>query len=215
MKNKYKWLIAIVGWFGLALQLYLLLSISNNKSAVEKLINYFSYFTILTNLLVAFGITISLTKPNSNLGKFFSKSGTESALTVYILGVGVIYFFLLRNLYDLNGWNLVADTVLHTIIPFLFLLYWIFFVPKGQLYWKNGFRWLLYPFVYLVYVLIRGFIDCFYPYPFANVNKLGYGKALTNGFWILIFFLVLGLILIAIDSAIKEFGQRKKAVPTK
>jgi hypothetical protein len=209
MKNKYKSAVAIIGWFGLVLQLYLMLATVNEKSAVQKIINYFSYFTILTNIIVAFSLTVSLLSPSSKMGNFFSSPYTESAITVYIIIVGIIHFFLLRNLADLKSWNMVADTILHKIIPMLYAFYWVKFVTKDKLHWKDSMQWLLYPVIYLFYVLVRGFIDCFYPYPFADVGKLGYSKALMNGILIIASFWILGLVLIFINNLmIKKSSQK-------
>ncbi|MFZ5976285.1 MULTISPECIES: Pr6Pr family membrane protein [unclassified Hydrotalea] len=33
--------------------------------------------------------------------------------------------------------------------------------------------WLIYPLLYLVYILIRGSFSGFYPYPFVNVLQIG------------------------------------------
>jgi len=205
-KSIFRGLIIIVAWFGLLVQLYLTVTTDSGKSVFEKLVNYFSYFTILTNTLVAFGTTMSLLLPRSEIGKFFAQPHTESALTVYIVIVAIIHFLFLREVVELQGWNVLSDFVLHTVVPALYLIYWIFFVPKGELRWQDALQWLVYPFVYFVYVLIRGFIDNFYPYPFANVDQLGYGRALTNGAWIILSFFVLGLILVFID----RFMQKEK-----
>ena len=208
-KRFYRGAIVIVAWFGLVLQLYLMLKNNADRSVLQNLVNFFSYFTILTNILVALATTFSLLIPQTELGKFFSKPFTESALTVYIVMVGVIHFLLLRNIVELKGSDLLADTILHTVMPVLYLLYWLIFVPKGELRWRDSLQWLLFPFMYFMYVLIRGFIDCFYPYPFANVDQLGYAKALMNGGWVLFSFFICGLILSFMDGAIQKSQSRK------
>ncbi|MGC1647719.1 MAG: hypothetical protein WA741_18005, partial [Candidatus Sulfotelmatobacter sp.] len=56
---------AILTWLGLALQCYLTvtLSISIGKTLVAGLISFFSYFTILTNLLAAVVLSCSARAP--------------------------------------------------------------------------------------------------------------------------------------------------------
>ena len=83
-----------------------------------------------------------------------------------------MYNLVLRFLWDPQGWQLVADELLHTVIPLLFLLYWFLFVKRRNLYWKDAFLWLIYPFVYLLYVFFRGAITGLYPYPFIDVPAL-------------------------------------------
>ena len=59
-------LIAIAGWFALASQLYLIIQ-NRVVSVAETIIRYFSFFTILTNLIVAICVTVLLLKPKSEL----------------------------------------------------------------------------------------------------------------------------------------------------
>ncbi len=57
-----------------------------------------------------------------------------------------------------------------------------------------------------VFALIRGAIDRWYPYPypFADVNSLGYGRVIVNAFWIsvLLFAFAMG----ALDQALPRPG---------
>ena len=127
-KRIYMGVMAVIGWFGILLQLYLMMKNVNNKGFLEKLINFFSYFTILTNIFVAISLTTSLLNNLSGWGKFFSRPFSESALTVYIVIVGVIHYLFLQEVVELRGWNMLADTILHKIMPLLYAAYWIFFV---------------------------------------------------------------------------------------
>ena len=81
----------------------------------------------------------------------------------------------------------------------MFLLFWIFFVPKGTLRWSQPLFWLVYPLLYVSYCLIRGALTGFYPYPFVDVTLLGYPKALLNTVLLLAGFWVVGLIVVAFD----------------
>lgn len=67
-----------------------------NASVVETIIRFFSFFTILTNLLVALCFTFLLTKSSSALRSFFYRKSTLTAVTVYILIVGLVYNLILR-----------------------------------------------------------------------------------------------------------------------
>ena len=193
---------AIIGWFAILLQLYLLIE-NRRLSLPATIVQFFSYFTILTNIIVAVHFTVLLLKKRTYDKGWFINPKTSTAITVYIVIVGVVYNLVLRPLWDPQGWQLVADELLHTIIPILFLLYWLIFVNRRNLHWKDAFLWLLYPFIYLVFVLLRGSITSLYPYPFIDVMALGYNKVLLNcGILFLVFFL-LSLLFIAI-------GRRNK-----
>lgn len=196
-------IIAILGWFALVVQFYLQIT-SGFASKPELLIRFFSYFTILTNLLIAVCSTVLVLSSNSSFYKFFQKQQTLTALTIYIVVVGITYNAILRSIWDPQGMQRVVDELLHLIIPILFLLYWLIFVKKDQLYYKNVFPWLLYPFIYAVLAFIRGAFSGFYPYPFIDADKLGWSKALQNAGLLTLFFLVLSLLFIALGRMISK-----------
>jgi hypothetical protein len=189
--------IAVLGWFALVSQLYLIIQ-NRVVSVAETIVRYFSFFTILTNLIVAVCVTVLLLKPNSKWGTWFSKSTTLTAITVYITIVGVVYNVILRFLWKPQGLQYVTDELLHTIIPLLFILYWFLFVPKKGLQYKQFLPWLIYPLLYVIYTAIHGAISGYYPYPFINVTELGYGKVMINTGGLLLAFSILSLFLIAI-----------------
>ena len=55
--------IVVIGWFALLAQLYLIIQ-NRVVSVGETIIRYFSFFTILTNLIVAVCVTVLLLKPD-------------------------------------------------------------------------------------------------------------------------------------------------------
>ena len=57
--------------------------------------------------------------------------------------------------------------------------------------------WLIYPAVYLVYILARGAISAVYPYPFVDVSLLGYRGVLVNTVVFTLIFVGLGLLAVA------------------
>jgi len=192
-------ILVVLGWFALLAQLYLILQ--NGKGAVaEIIIRYFSFFTILTNLIVALCATVLLLKPKSGWGEFFSKPSTLTAITVYITIVGMVYNVILRFLWQPQGLQFITDELLHTLIPVLFIILWLLYVPKSGLKYKNASPWLIYPFVYIIYIAIRGEISSEYPYPFIDVGQLGYSKVLINSAGLVIAFLGLSLFLIAVGK---------------
>jgi hypothetical protein len=192
-------IIAIVGWFAVFLQLYLII-LNRAASLPETIVRFFSFFTIQTNILVAICFTFLWLKPKSKWGLFFSKPKNTTAITLYITIVGLVYNAILRFLWAPTGSQKVADELLHSVIPILVLLYWILFVPKKALEFKNIFPWLIFPTVYLVYTLIRGAFFSFYPYPFVDVILLGYNSVLLNSFFMLLAFLFLGTLFIGIGK---------------
>ncbi|MBS1750412.1 MAG: Pr6Pr family membrane protein [Bacteroidetes bacterium] len=188
--------IALLGWFALIIQFYINIT-SGVANITELVTRYFSFFTILTNLLVAICCTCIVFIPQKRLGIFFLKPQTLTAITVYILIVGIIYNIILRFLWQPAGIQKLVDELLHSVIPVLFLLYWWFAVNKRDLKWKQILPWLIYPLVYLIYILIRGSYSGFYPYPFVNVKEHGMVSVIQNSIGITLAFIFVGIILIA------------------
>lgn len=196
-------IIIALGWFAIIGQFCIL--IENRVAPIpETIIRFFSFFTILTNILVAISCMILLFSGNSVPGKFLSKKSTLGAITVYITVVGIIYNSILRFLWKPEGLQWIVDELLHTVVPILFLLLWIFFIPKSDLKFKSVFAWLLYPLIYLLFILTRGSFSGFYPYPFIDVSELGYERTFVNSAGMMLVFLFFSFLFIAIDRYIKK-----------
>ena len=134
----------ILGWFALKGQFYLIIK-NRTTSVPETIIRFFSYFTILTNILVAVCSTVLLLNAKKGSNNFFSKSGTITAIAINIAIVGIIYNIILRALWKFEEFQWMVNEILHLIIPLLFIILWLVFIPKGKLPLKSVLAWLLYP----------------------------------------------------------------------
>ena len=186
----------ILGWVALVLQYALVLTGTLGADPITRSINFFSYFTILTNILAALALTLPWLAPQSAPGEFFSRPTVRTAITTYIIIVMTIVYFVLRHLTNLQGWDFVADVLLHYFMPVLFVIDWLFLVPKQTLKMKDSLGWLAFPVIYLVWTFIHGTYSGFYPYPFLNTSELGITRVLLNEAGLLAIFLVLGFILV-------------------
>lgn len=195
----YLGLLSVTAWFALIFQFYLHIN-SEVASHAELLVRFFSYFTIDSNLMVAICATVIFLLPKTAIGTFFKKPSVITAITVYITVVALIYNTVLRFLWVLSGWSSVLNELLHVVIPLLFLIYWIYFVPKQLLKWGNIWGWLAFPLVYICFVLVRGNYASFYPYPFLNITKLGLQQVILNCIFITLLFLTLFLAFVAIGK---------------
>lgn len=194
--------VAILAWAGVAIQLYIIIS-NRVVSIPETIVRYFSYFTILSNILVALSTTYILLKPDSRFGRFFSRPNVVAAITLYITVVGITYNAVLRSLWNPKGLEMVGDELTHLIVPLSFLIYWLIFVPKGELKWKDSFPWLIYPVFYFSWVIIFGGLSGFYPYFFVNVTELGHTKVFFNSGMLVIGFFLLSFLFIGLDKLMK------------
>lgn len=188
-------IIAVLGWFAIILQLIIMLQ-SKAAATGELITRFFSFFTIDTNLAVAFCSTMLLTtgiRPG-----FFKKQHTIAAIAVYISIVCLVYNIILRWLWQPTGIQALVDELLHLVVPGLFVAFWLIAVPKDELKWKNAFAWMIYPAIYGTIVLIRGKLSGFYPYPFIDASDLGWNQTIINTIAFVFIFLFAGLIFIAI-----------------
>lgn len=192
---------AVLGWAGLGIQLYLIFfaRLSVGASLLGGLVSFFSYFTVITNTLVAVVLTCAVTDRESAARRWFVQPWVSSGIAVSIAVVGLAYSILLRHLWHPQGWQFIADELLHDVMPLLFLAYWWVCVPKGSLRLKHLPLWLIYPLVYFAYALLRGHLLGAYAYPFIDVALLGYPQVFVNAGGILAGFVLIALLVIGID----------------
>jgi hypothetical protein len=192
---------ALLGWAGLSIQLYLILlgRWELGASLLGGLVNCFSFFTVLTNTLVAVVLSFELTHRDSAARRWFLGPAVRSGIAVSIALVGLAYSLLLRHLWQPEGWQFIADELLHDVMPVLFIGYWWFCVPKGSLRLRHIGLWILYPLVYFGYILLRGNLLAAYPYPFIDVATLGYPQVLINAGGILAGFVGIALGVVGLD----------------
>ena len=188
--------VALLAWAGLAIQFHATLAATG--SVAETLWILIRFFTILTNLLVALTFTALA------LGKTVS-SFWLGGVTLAIILVGIIYMLLLRGLLELSGGAVVADNILHKIIPVAVPLYWLAFATKGQLKPSAPLLWMLYPLAYLAYAMARGAAEGAYAYPFIDVGSLGVAQVAINVAAIAAGFVACGFGLVLLD---RSLGQR-------
>lgn len=190
--------IAIIGQFALMIQ-------NRQTNITETIIRFFSFFTILTNILVALYFTsrISIFK-NTSLSRL-SNSGNLTALTTFILVVGLVYQIILRGTWQPTGLQKIIDELLHSVLPFFVLLYWFKFADTNDLIFKNIKIWLWYPIGYFLYIIIRGHFSNFYPYPFVNVIEIGYSQVYINAVIVSLFFLFIMVTLIFIGNKTRKY----------
>jgi len=190
--------ITVVSWFALIAQFELMME-NRVVPVPETTIRFVSFFTILTNSLVA----LFFTARSLNL-KFTYTTGLLTAVTVYIFMVGIVYQFLLRHLFHFTGLQWVVDELLHTINPLLVLLYWYFYEKKDAVKYSQTKSWLIYPLVYCIYTIIHGRYSGFYPYPFVDVTKIGFQRTLINCGLLILFFMFIALLFVAIGNRIAK-----------
>lgn len=195
MKNIITGSIALILWFAVITQ-YSLMIDNRIASITETSIRFFSFFTILTNSLCAIYFTVLLLQKPKSLNKLVVSHGTLTALMVYIFVVGLVYQVILRHVWEPQGMQRVVDELLHSINPLLVLFFWLKYEIHTHLKYQQLLSWLIFPLIYLVYILIRGHFSHFYPYPFVDVDIIGLSAVLINSAGMLFGFILVSLLFI-------------------
>lgn len=198
--------VALVAWSGMLLQFYVSAGLMRGNGHGWPLIvaRYFSYFTVLTNALVAVTTTVPLVAPASAAGRFFSRASVRAAVASYIALVGIAYSLLLRHVWNPQGLALVSDRIQHDLVPILYVLLWVVFDPKSALRWTDVVRWMIYPAVYVAFALVQGAMSGFYPYYFIDVTKLGLLGALGGVARLFLAFLVTALVVLGASRLVSR-----------
>lgn len=194
---------ALLGWATLGIQFY------QNCQAAGSLLGgldvFFSYFTVLSNILEALVLTCAVTSGDSTARRFFLLPSVQGGTLVSVVLVAAVYNLLLRVPWSTEEFQWVPDELMHDVMPVLFLFYWWFYVTKGLLQWRYVRPWVIYLLVYFVCILVRGRLTDSYPYPFIEVGALGYSRAFINAGAVLLGFVWVSLAVIAVD---RWRGQR-------
>jgi hypothetical protein len=183
---------AALGLAALALQLMLTLALVSSQGGTVLLgiWRFLGFFTIIANLFAAVVFTLAALRHGTARMEF-------CAVTAMIL-VGVTYSLLLRETWNPQGWQKLADALLHDILPALMLLFWLL-RPHGGLGVRDVTAALVLPLGFCVYAFARGAMDGWYPYPFIDMGTLGAARVALNCAAIAAAFTVLAVLLALLD----------------
>lgn len=168
-------------------------------SPTALLVNVFCYFTVQGNILVGIAtalLAIRLDRPSTVFAVVRLSSMVAITLT------GIVYHVALRDLQELGGSALVADTLLHTVVPVLAVLGWVAFGPRGLTSVRIAGLATLFPVCWVIFALVRGAIIDWYPYPFVDVNDVGYARVSVNLVVVALLFFALAAAAIGADRAL-------------
>lgn len=200
MRKKWSLFLAGIAWVAVLTQYFLM--VENRVASVgETTIRFFSFFTIL---LVAIYFTWWILLYKKENPSILNKLGTLTALTVYITIVGLVYQILLRPIWEPTGIQLVVDELLHSVIPVAVIVCWYLFEDKSLVSYRQIPQWLIYPLIYLAYILVRGNGSGFYPYPFVDVGSLGLSKVLINAMGLMVLFVGISALYIKVGKSVRR-----------
>jgi hypothetical protein len=168
-------------------------------------VNYFSYFTIDSNL-IAIGVLIAaaLNRDRASTPRLDLVRG---GAVVYMSITGIVFTLLLSNT-DVDTAIPWVNSVVHELMPLVMLADWLITPPAARLPMRQGLLWLSFPLVWIVYTIIRGAIVNLYPYPFLNPANGGYASVAVYCVAILIAMLVVSALVVVLANAAGS-GRRR------
>ena len=198
--------VAAVAWFSLAFQM--VLTISGEAVLVDadppglaaRVYRYFAYFTIQSNLLVAVTSTVLARDP------VLDRTGWRTARLAGVVGItvtGLVHFFLLRPLLDLDGANWVVDKLLHMVVPVLAVAAWAWVGPRPRTTWREAAYGLLWPVAWLAWTLVVAQVDGWVPYPFLDADEEGWGSVVVVSLGITVLFVGLFVLYRWLDGRLR------------
>lgn len=140
-------------------------------------VNFFSFFTILSNcaaaVVLAIGVVLCFRRPVDPAGYTIARI----SVVTYMATTGIVYNLLLRDISldagDMLPW---ADEIPHVWAPILVVLDWLLAPGRRPVAWRSLWAVVAFPIVWAVYSLVRGAAIGWYPYPFLNpAQPGGYG----------------------------------------
>ncbi|UPG91882.1 Pr6Pr family membrane protein [Luteibacter aegosomaticola] len=196
LANLFAVIVAAVAWSGLLLQYWLILW---SGPALWATVRFLSFFTILSNLLVALVAGSAATGGNWRFLRLWRSPRIRGLAALSITVTCLVYATVLQGQWHPQGPQLIADRAVHYVVPALYVFWWLALLPHGELRWSDALRWLVFPGLFAAWTFLRGAVVHEYPYLFMNVDHLGYGQVLLNTGIVGGLFLILGLIYVAID----------------
>lgn len=170
---------AVVAIVALTLQLVLVcqgarvLAEESQPGLGLRLARFVAYFTIQSNVLVAVASVLLVLDPARD-GRWFR--ALRLCATVGITVTGLVHFFLLRPLLDLQGADWAADKLLHMAVPVLAVAGWFAAGPRPRVDGRavaTAFAW---PIAWLVLTLVVAATTEWVPYPFLDFREEGWAS---------------------------------------
>lgn len=182
-----------------------------------------AYYTILSNILcfIYFAMLVIAQRKKEN-------ALIRGAVTMCITVTGLVYHFMLGGFMGTAAGAGVPVTALsvsnilvHYVVPILVILDYFLFVPKGQYKSLYPLAWLVLPYAYFAFSMVRAEVSTRtftgfgatsrYPYPFLDVDLYGWDKVLLIVLAVTVAFIALGYIVYVLDRLLgKNLSTSRK-----
>jgi hypothetical protein len=172
--------------------------------------NFFSFFTIESNLLAIAVLVLAALVPPQERGRSFDilRGGATLAMAITGLVFAVLLAGRQEDVQTAIPW---VDFVVHKLLPIVLVVDWFVERPRRRLPLGAAAFWLAYPAVWFAYTLIRGAHEHWYPYPFVDVSQVGYSGVAWRGAVLLACFAAAAAVFVSAGNARRRPGGRARA----
>jgi hypothetical protein len=198
--------VAVLAWGAVVFQFVLVLTGSavlvedDPPGMVERIYRFFAYFTIQSNLVVAVVSTALARDPRLDRPRW---RVARLAGIVGIIVTGLVHFFLLRPLLDLDGADWLADRWLHMVVPVVCVAAWVWVGPRPRVAGREVAYALAWPILWIAWTLVVGQVDGWVPYPFLDPDEDGWASVLIVCVGITALFLLLFAVIAWLDRRLR------------
>src|SRR5437763_5759367 len=187
--RRWNFLIALLVAAAILVQVWIAIRVSGTPKAhavgtlagtpmPNRVLRVLSFFTIQSNILS--GVTSAQLARNPNRDGLIWRP-TRLAALFGITVTGIVYSTVLAKIHEPHGWQETStNTVFHYIVPIMMVVGWLLFGPRPRIDRRTIALALLWPAVWVSYILAYGAITKWYPYPFLDVITHGYGRVIAN-----------------------------------
>jgi hypothetical protein len=167
--------------------------------------NFLSFFTIQSNIAAALIlVAAAVVRPGERTPLFDAVRG---AATLAIVVTGLVFAVLLAGHQESLDTHIAwVDFVVHKLTPIVVFVDWLVDPPQRRLRLTVAASWLAYPLLWFGYTLARGAAQGWYPYPFVDVERIGYGGVFWRG-------AIMGVMFAGAAAALASIGNTRRGRP--
>jgi hypothetical protein len=171
-------------------------------------VNFFSFFTILSNLLAVVSLVGSATRGNRAATRTWDLVRGQA---VVMMTVTLVVYALLLADADVSLNDQWVNVTLHRLFPIVVIADWLLDPPGSSVSLRDSLVWLAFPLLWTGYTLVRGALVGWYPYPFLDPANGGYATVAAYILGILVFGAIVSAIVALAGNAMR--GRRPVTAP--
>ncbi|HEY7978765.1 MAG TPA: Pr6Pr family membrane protein [Rhizomicrobium sp.] len=166
--------------------------------ALAQTLNRFAYYTIVSNLLVAF-VSLQIASRGWCATPLNRVLMLDALAMIFV--TGLVFNTLLEHTPSFTL-RYAAAVALHDIAPVMTIVGWAIFARGRNIFVSTIFLALVLPLCWLAFTLIRYAVIGWVPYPFLDAARHGWAHVALTLLMILGFQMVLGFAALAWDRAV-------------